>query len=114
MLQDCDLMDYSLLIIVINCEIGKTIDSQNNENEDLEVMFREPKLIRRIFRSKNKKYVYCLGIIDYLQKYDLKKAIEHRVKRIVHDDKASAVDSKLYAIRLQKFVNKNILEIEIK
>lgn len=105
MLQDCDLMDYSLLLIIIE-------QNYNNaeEQDELENLFREPRMIRRIFRSENQKYIYCLGIIDYLQKYDFKKAIEHKLKRIVHDDRASAVDSKLYAFRLQKYVNKHLFD----
>lgn len=103
MLQECDLMDYSLLIIVINNSIeGK---------KDLERIYEETSLIRRIFRSSDNKYIYCIGIIDYLQKYNFKKKFEHKLKKIIHDNKASAVDSKLYAFRLKKFVDNQILGI---
>jgi hypothetical protein len=106
MLQDCDLMDYSLLFIIIEAS------ESEQDKEELEKLFREPRMIRRIFRSRNKKYIYCLGLIDYLQKYDLKKAIEHKLKKIVHDDRASAVDSKLYAFRMEKFLKKHLLDVE--
>lgn len=109
MLVDCDLMDYSLLLIIIEKD-----DSNPESKLELERIFSEQsRMIRRIFPSSNGKYIYVLGLIDYLQKYNLKKAIEHRLKKLVHDDRASAVDSKLYAYRLNKFVTKHVLDPNI-
>ena len=53
-------MDYSLLLIIIEA------NNSPEDQDELELMFREPRMIRRIFRSESKKYIYCLGIIDYL------------------------------------------------
>ena len=87
----------------------KYSESENEEVKELLDLFSEPRMAKRIFKSKNKKYIYCLGIIDYLQKYTFKKAIEHRLKKIVHGDQASAVDSTLYAFRLEKFVQTHLI-----
>lgn len=109
MLVDCDLMDYSLLLIIIEKK-----DNNPDSKLELERIFSDQsRMIRRIFTSSNGKYIYVLGIIDYLQKYNLKKAIEHRLKKLVHDDRASAVDSKLYACRLKQFVSKYLLDPNI-
>lgn len=109
MLVECDLMDYSLLLIIIEKD-----DSNPESKLELEKIFSEQsRMIRRIFPSSNGKYLYVLGIIDYLQKYNFKKAIEHRLKKLVHDDRASAVDSKLYAYRLSKFTTKHLLDPNI-
>lgn len=109
MLVDSDLMDYSLLLIIIEKD-----DSNQESKLELERLFSEQsRMIRRMFASSNGKYIYVLGLIDYLQKYNLKKAIEHRLKKLVHDDRASAVDSKLYAYRLNKFIAKHLLDSNI-
>lgn len=107
MLADLGLMDYSLLLIIVD----KSSNNQDDKNE-LERIFSEPRLIRKVFPSSNGKYVYIIGIIDYLQKYNFKKALEHKVKKIVHDDRASAVDPKLYAYRMKKFLSRHLLDLD--
>lgn len=107
MLADCDLMDYSILLVIIE---NYDSDSESTIKDELEEIFKEPRLIRKVFPSDNGKYIYIIGLIDFLQKYNLKKAIEHRLKRIVHDDKASAVDSKLYAFRMHKFFQRHVFD----
>jgi len=107
MLADLGLMDYSLLLIIVDNSY-----KQADDREEIEKLFSEPKLIRKIIPSINGKYVYIIGIIDYLQTYNFKKAIEHKFKKIVHDDKASAVDPKLYAYRMKKFLSRHLLGLE--
>ncbi|KAF3793458.1 Phosphatidylinositol 4-phosphate 5-kinase 9 [Nymphaea thermarum] len=49
--------------------------------------------------------VICLGIIDILQAYNMKKKLEHAVKSLQFDScSISAVDPKLYASRFKKFI----------
>ncbi|XP_031482396.1 phosphatidylinositol 4-phosphate 5-kinase 9-like isoform X3 [Nymphaea colorata] len=49
--------------------------------------------------------VICLGIIDILQAYNMKKKLEHAVKSLQFDScSISAVDPKLYAARFKKFI----------
>lgn len=111
MLVDCELMDYSLLLIIIDSS-STSINSE--EKEELEFIFKEPNLIRKIIPSKSGKYYYIVGIIDYLQKYDFKKVVESNFKRLFHNDKASAVDPKLYGYRMRSFLGKNFLNVEIR
>lgn len=98
-------MDYSLLLVVID---RYNIDIE--QNEDLEKIYKDPSLIRRIFTSQNNRYIYCIGIIDYLQKYNFKKKFEHKFKYIFHKNNASAVDSKLYSLRMYKFLSTHLLD----
>ena len=100
-------MDYSLLLIVV--EINEENEETKNE---IEKLFSQPRMIRRIFKTENirgQQYIYCLGIIDYLQKYNFSKEIEHKFKRIIHDERASAVDPTLYSIRMMNFLKQNML-----
>jgi hypothetical protein len=99
-------MDYSLLLIIID---KKNVDF-NNDDEEIIKLFKEPCLARRIFNHEKSPFIYCIGIIDYLQKYNLKKRMEHRFKYLIHKDNCSAVDSKLYALRMQKFLSKYMLQ----
>lgn len=100
----CNLMDYSLLVIIIDKG-----DLAIEDNDEIEKVFKDPSLIRRVFRSENERYIYCIGLIDYLQKYNMKKQIEHKCKYIIHQNKASVADPRLYASRMLYFLNKNFL-----
>lgn len=106
LLEECNLMDYSLLLLIIDKSLLKL-----EQNEEIERILLDPNLNKRIIRSSNDKYIYCLGIIDYLQEYDFKKHCEHKIKYMLYGNQASAVDSKLYAFRMQNFVNKYLLGI---
>lgn len=107
LLSDLDLMDYSLLLIIVD---NSDYEEDPKTNIELNLMLENSKLTRKLFISENKKYLYILGVIDYLQKYNFKKAIEHKIKKIIHDDRASAVDSKLYAYRMNKFISRNVFD----
>ena len=68
-------MDYSLMLIVIHFPKQEDAEYQNIIN-----IFGEQRYRSRIFKSKKEKYIYCLGIIDYLQKFDLSKFLENKYK----------------------------------
>jgi len=58
-------------------------------------------------RDPNRKEIYYLGIIDYLQNYDKKKKIAHFAKSFKHvETDLSTVNPSLYASRFQKFLKK--------
>jgi len=65
-------------------------------------MRKKPKIIKQ---------VYHLGIIDYLQQWDLNKKSENLAKRLLTLDasKISAVNPVLYEKRFVKFVEDSIL-----
>ena len=55
--------------------------------------------------SQHCQEIYYFGIIDVLQKYNLKKGLETHLKGLVHDKKKiSAVPPDMYADRFYKFM----------
>ena len=62
------LMDYSLLFIIIDFP-------QNFDPDYKPIMgfLDDPKYKGHVYKSQNEKYIYIVGIIDYLQKYNFKK-----------------------------------------
>lgn len=97
MLSSCNLMDYSLLLIII-------------DNSLLDDYIIDPFLSNKLFKSDNGKNSYILGIIDFLQNYNFKKKFEHQFLNMMNDDKASAVDSKLYAYRMYCFSKRHLIK----
>lgn len=99
-------MDYSLLLIIINNSDEKTEDD-NIENISNEINFK-----RIIFKSNDKKYTYVLGIIDFLQYFNLKKFLENKFKNITQKDKQliSAVDPLVYSKRFYDFMTMKVFK----
>jgi len=106
LLRELNLMDYSLLLIIIS--FPEPNDSEyNNIIKDI----HNEKMVKRIFVSKNSKYIYCLGIIDYLQSFNMSKFLENKYKKLIFGEKikdVSAVDPLMYATRMLNFANQNI------
>ena len=104
--QNLRLMDYSLLLIII--DFPNNIDPDYKQITDL---LEDPKYKGHVYKSENGDYIYIIGIIDYLQKYNLKKKVEHCLKAIIYGkDKnmISAVEPTFYGIRFNEFMTKNV------
>lgn len=56
------------------------------------------------FESQDEEYLYFLGIIDVLTKWDIKKALEHLIYRILCIENFSSVDPKAYSKRFMEMV----------
>jgi hypothetical protein len=101
MLREVGVMDYSLLLIIIN------FPKQNDpEYENIFALFGDQKYFSRIFKSKNNNYIYLIGIIDYLQKFNAAKFFENKYKSILYGNEikyVSAVDPMIYSDRLFDF-----------
>jgi hypothetical protein len=105
-LQDLCLMDYSLLLIIL-----KLPNENENHDEDIIKILRDSCYRQRIFKSQNLKYIYCLGIIDYLQKFNMAKFFENKYKSIVYGNEikyVSAVDPMIYGNRLLDFCSEYV------
>jgi len=99
-------MDYSLLFIIINFPHKDDLNYESVIN-----LFGDPRCYRRIFKSKNGKYIYFMGIIDYLQKFNIKKFLENKYKGILYKKQIqtiSAVDPTIYSDRMLKFLQSNL------
>lgn len=60
---------------------------------------------RHTFMSDNGKYIYHLGIIDYLQDFNWDKYGEHKFKSLQNDGtKISAVPPDMYCERFFEFM----------
>lgn len=96
------LMDYSLLLIII--------DFPNNTDSNYDQILSllgDPKYIGHIYKSRNEKYIYIIGIIDFLQQYNCKKWFENKYKALIYGNdvkKSSSVDSDYYCKRFFNFI----------
>ena len=105
-----NLMDYSLLFIII--------ENPNNIDPDYRQivgLLDDPKYKGHVYRSDNKNYIYIIGIIDYLQKYNLRKRLETFIKGITvgkEKNMISAVEPDYYGNRFKDFMIKNVFVFE--
>ena len=95
LLTKCNFMDYSLFIVILNY------------NEEL----IKQTTTTRMYVSKDRKYAYYIGIIDYLSYYGIRKKIENLIKTFFLCQKnnktnISAVNSQIYSQRFSKFMRK--------
>lgn len=100
-LRELNVMDYSLLLIIVHFP---NVEAPNYE--DIINLFGDRRCCRRIFKSDNKKYIYIMGIIDYLQKFNVAKFLENKYKTILYGDEiryVSAVDPTIYSERMFEF-----------
>jgi hypothetical protein len=101
MLREVGVMDYSLLFIILHLPKENDPDYETIIN-----LFGDPRYCRRIFKSQNMKYLYILGIIDYLQKFNVAKFFENKYKRLIYGNESyyvSAVDPMIYSERMFNF-----------
>ena len=101
-LRELYVMDYSLLLIIVNFPKESDPDYEIILNN----LFGDFRCKRRIFKSQNQKYIYIMGIIDYLQKFNSAKFLENKYKTILYGDEiryVSAVDPTIYSERMFDF-----------
>ena len=106
MLRELNIMDYSLLLIIIHYP-----DIDDSEYQNIMNAMKENRFANRIFVSQKKKYIYSLGLIDYLQKFDFNKFLENKYKRFLFGNEinnVSAVNPLIYASRMLNFSQKSI------
>jgi len=101
MLREVEVMDYSLLLIILH------FPNQNDpEFKTVLDLMGEKRYLSRTFKSKNMKYIYIVGIIDYLQKFNASKFLENKYKSILYGNQikyVSAVDPIIYSQRMLDF-----------
>ena len=100
-LRELFVMDYSLLLIIVHFP-----ETDDPNYEKIIHLFGDRRCCRRIFKSENKKYLYIMGIIDYLQKFNLAKFLENKYKSLLYGDEiryVSAVDPTIYSQRIFEF-----------
>ena len=103
------LMDYSLLFIII--DFPNKIDPDYSQIVGL---LDDPKYRGHVYKSESEKYIYICGIIDYLQKYNFKKKMEHCMKGIINgkeNNMISAVEPEYYGNRFNDFMIKNVFVV---
>ena len=104
------LMDYSLLFVIV--DYPNNIDPDYNQIVGL---LDDPKYKGHVYKSDNKNYIYIIGIIDYLQKYNCRKSIENCFKGIYfgkEKNMISAVNPGFYGDRFQDFMIQNVFVFE--
>lgn len=104
-LKSINVIDYSLLIIVIKLP-------QSNDHKYLEIISKmaDRTLSIRMFKSEDGNYIYCLGVIDYLQDFNFRKVIESFFKnRIKQSEEASVTNPEAYKERFIRFCEEFVL-----
>ena len=105
-----NLMDYSLLFIIV--DYPEKLDP--DYNQIIELLF-DPKYKGHVYQSEDKKFIYIIGIIDYLQIYNFRKRIETFWKGVLYGKEKnmiSAVEPNYYGERFQNFMTKNVFVSE--
>ncbi len=66
---------------------------------------------RHTFLSKSGRYIYHIGVIDYLQEFNLDKQLENKFKMLINKEGAqiSAIQPKPYATRYFKFMRDKVI-----
>ena len=94
-LEEARLMDYSFFVCIAK---KKLIEKEKDK-----IIIKD-----RIFESTDKRYVYILGIIDYLTEFGTKKKLEYRYKRFFNKKKyaMSSINPSKYRQRFILFLKK--------
>jgi hypothetical protein len=106
-LKGLQLMDYSLLTIIIDFPT----DPNNPDYKQIMRLLDERKFKGHIYKSRNKNYLYIIGIIDYLQKFNCRKSIEHTLKGIYYGknkNMVSCIPPDLYGKRFFNFMKEKV------
>lgn len=68
---------------------------------------------RHTFLSSNCKYIYHIGLIDYLQDYNLSKIMENRAKTFINSKGAqeliSSIEPRGYLTRFNKYMQAKVI-----
>jgi len=132
--EQSNLMDYSLIFMKALknpfADKNNEINNHNGFNEQKEEGINEneqtgeeieqkkeeikPKIIHkaaayrkfRSYESPNKKFIYSLAIVDYLQNYDLLKLMETQIKNMFKEksQEISCIDAQSYGKRFLRFI----------
>lgn len=103
LLTDNNLMDYSILLYIFKVpekdysKLFKPLEDKPNQH--------------RVYLSKNKKYLYLIGIIDYLQEFNTRKFLENKYKKMLYGKEVaniSAVNPTIYSHRMFEFAKNHI------
>ena len=76
------IMDYSLLLVVEERQERTNVDGC-----DRSISYKEPTKGRNCHQSRDRKFFYHMGVIDYLQTWDINKKIEACAKSFLGKDK---------------------------
>lgn len=105
------MIDFGRGNSAINSFDAISIDTlKSNEREILELKF-EPNKTRHKFLSKDCKHIYHLGIIDYLQDFNIEKKFEYYAKTLINKKNAeiSAVPPARYSKRFLDFMRTQVI-----
>jgi hypothetical protein len=100
------LMDYSLLFIII--DFPNSIDPDYNQ---IIGFLDDPKYRGHVYKSNDNRFLYIIGIIDYLQEYNFKKKMENCFKGLYYGKEKnmiSAVEPNYYGERFKDFMGKKV------
>lgn len=112
MLRENNLMDYSLLFIILEVP-----PPESKNYQKLFDCFTQPGFSERLIQSTDGKFLYCFGLIDYLQAFNVKKLFENKFKGLVYGKEKefiSAVDPVLYSDRMLNFMRDNLFTSRVK
>lgn len=101
-----NIMDYSLLFIILDFP-----DPTDPDYDNMLALLGDPKYLGHIYKSRNMKYIYIIGIIDFLQEFNWKKYCENKYKTMLYGDdvnQTSSVDSVYYSRRFLNFMKENV------
>lgn len=108
MLSDNNLMDYSLLLVIF-----KFPPQEDQDYMDMVGLLGNPLYLNRTFKSNDMKYLYIIGIIDYLQDFNMRKFFEQKLKNVIYwkeGKNVSVQDPVTYSNRFLSFMKDNMLE----
>ncbi|KAL4506845.1 hypothetical protein ABPG72_001266 [Tetrahymena utriculariae] len=108
--ESCGLIDYSLIVFKINW-IKYSIDTQV-EIQDILTKFHSD--LNIIESTKEVGIYYHIGIIDYLQEWNVQKNLEQNTKKILNLNgnlDTSAQNQKIYADRFINEIAKGIFDV---
>lgn len=90
-----------LVAVIENCEPNAPPIASNDPNKPLPLLFQQMKHLL------NKNYYYMIGIIDFLQEYNMKKKAERLIKGVKDEvDGISVCPPDQYAQRFCNFIER--------
>ena len=119
LLEKFNLMDYSLLLCIQKNSSYNYLSKIGTKKEYLKNLRSqfEKERTRNMFLSKNGKFIYYLGLIDYLQDYHFDKKVENFLKETLllsgstkkQIGEISAVPPYRYAPRFMQFMTSRVI-----
>ena len=93
--RNMDVIDYSLLCIIIDYKEDENKENNNEQNEISKIVFKKGE------NEENVKYIR-LGVLDYFRKYTSDKQFETLFKTIVNLNTPTVINPKNYNERFLK------------